>query len=72
MVFWGSLFARYLFACLTNVYGIKYYVCNLAHAIESIFLLGQYINQPGVAFSTKVTTDDNAITNAVDVYLNPR
>ncbi|PPS13969.1 hypothetical protein GOBAR_AA06624 [Gossypium barbadense] len=35
-------------------------------------LICKYINQPGVAFSTKVTTDDNAITNAVDVYLNPR
>ncbi|TYI75976.1 hypothetical protein E1A91_D06G044800v1 [Gossypium mustelinum] len=34
-------------------------------------LICKYINQPGVAFSTKVTTDDNAITNAVDVYLNP-
>ncbi|KAK8284063.1 hypothetical protein V6Z11_D08G129000 [Gossypium hirsutum] len=35
-------------------------------------LICKYINQPGVAFSTKVTTDDNAITNAVDVYLKPR
>ncbi|KAE8726744.1 Detected protein of confused Function [Hibiscus syriacus] len=31
-------------------------------------LICKYLNQPGVAFSTKLTTDDNAITNAVDVY----
>ncbi|XWS23868.1 hypothetical protein CRYUN_Cryun28dG0052300 [Craigia yunnanensis] len=28
----------------------------------------KYLNQPGVAFCTKLTTDDNAITNVVDVY----
>ncbi|XWS15027.1 hypothetical protein CRYUN_Cryun35bG0059400 [Craigia yunnanensis] len=31
-------------------------------------LICKYLNQPGVAFCTKLTTDDNAITNAVDVY----
>lgn len=31
----------------------------------------QYLNQPGVAFCTKVATDENAITNSVDVYNNP-
>ncbi|XWS21531.1 hypothetical protein CRYUN_Cryun30bG0062200 [Craigia yunnanensis] len=34
-------------------------------------LICKYLNQPGVAFCTKLTTDDNAITNAVDVYRNP-
>ncbi|KAK8552220.1 hypothetical protein V6N12_040830 [Hibiscus sabdariffa] len=34
-------------------------------------LICKYLNQPGVAFCTKLTTDDNAITNAVDVYCNP-
>lgn len=32
----------------------------------------QYIDQPGVAFCTKISTDENAITNAVDIYRNPR
>ncbi|KAL1547020.1 hypothetical protein AAHA92_23544 [Salvia divinorum] len=31
----------------------------------------KYLNQPGVAFCTKVATDENAITNSVDVYHNP-
>ncbi|XP_047979953.1 uncharacterized WD repeat-containing protein C2A9.03-like isoform X1 [Salvia hispanica] len=31
----------------------------------------KYLNQPGVAFCTKVATDENAITNSVDVYNNP-
>ncbi|WRX30836.1 WD40 repeat - like 10 [Theobroma cacao] len=35
-------------------------------------LICKYLYQPGVAFCTKLTTDDNAITNAVDVYRNPR
>ncbi|XP_065880886.1 uncharacterized WD repeat-containing protein C2A9.03-like isoform X1 [Euphorbia lathyris] len=34
-------------------------------------LICKYLDQPGVAFSTKVTTDENAITNAVDIYHNP-
>ncbi|EOY16047.1 PREDICTED: uncharacterized WD repeat-containing protein C2A9.03 [Theobroma cacao] len=34
-------------------------------------LICKYLYQPGVAFCTKLTTDDNAITNAVDVYRNP-
>ncbi|XP_057441181.1 uncharacterized WD repeat-containing protein C2A9.03-like isoform X2 [Lotus japonicus] len=29
------------------------------------------LNQSGVAFCSKITTDDNAITNAVDVFRNP-
>ncbi|XVE95335.1 hypothetical protein REPUB_Repub02eG0088100 [Reevesia pubescens] len=35
-------------------------------------LICKYLNQPGVAFCAKLATDDNAITNAVDVYRNPR
>ncbi|XP_025012169.2 uncharacterized WD repeat-containing protein C2A9.03 isoform X2 [Ricinus communis] len=31
-------------------------------------LICKYLNQPGVAFCTKITTDENAITNAVDIY----
>ncbi|XP_039041524.1 uncharacterized WD repeat-containing protein C2A9.03-like isoform X3 [Hibiscus syriacus] len=34
-------------------------------------LICKYLNQQGVAFCTKLTTDENAITNAVDVYRNP-
>ncbi|KAF2299647.1 hypothetical protein GH714_002180 [Hevea brasiliensis] len=33
-------------------------------------LICRYLNQPGVAFCTKVTTDENAITNAVNIYHN--
>ncbi|KAJ7965686.1 WD40 repeat [Quillaja saponaria] len=31
-------------------------------------LICKYVNHPGVAFCSKVSTDENAITNAVDVY----
>lgn len=31
-------------------------------------LICKYLNQPGVVFSTKVTSDENAITNAVEIY----
>ncbi|GLT44909.1 hypothetical protein SLA2020_187820 [Shorea laevis] len=34
-------------------------------------LICKYINQPGVAFCAKLTSDENAITNTVDVYHNP-
>ncbi|KAJ8762681.1 hypothetical protein K2173_011161 [Erythroxylum novogranatense] len=31
-------------------------------------LICKHLNQPGVAFCTKLTSDENGITNAVDVY----
>ncbi|GAB4861198.1 hypothetical protein Ancab_036357 [Ancistrocladus abbreviatus] len=34
-------------------------------------LICKYLNQAGVAFSTKVTTEENAITNAVDIFSSP-
>lgn len=34
--------------------------------------LDQNLNHSEVAFCSKITTDDTAITNAVDVYRNPR
>ncbi|XP_075518796.1 putative WD repeat-containing protein C2A9.03 isoform X2 [Primulina tabacum] len=34
-------------------------------------LICKYIDQPGVAFATKISTDENAITNAVDIFRNP-
>ncbi|KAL6573315.1 hypothetical protein OROHE_001774 [Orobanche hederae] len=34
-------------------------------------LICKYLDQPGVAFGTKLSADDNAITNAVDIYHNP-
>ncbi|KAL3504712.1 hypothetical protein ACH5RR_034553 [Cinchona calisaya] len=34
-------------------------------------LICKYLNQPGVAFCTKITTDENAITNAVDICHSP-
>ncbi|KAL7245698.1 hypothetical protein ACSBR2_000932 [Camellia fascicularis] len=34
-------------------------------------LICKYLNQSGVAFCTKITTDENAITNAVDICYNP-
>uniref|UniRef100_A0A2C9U2R6 Uncharacterized protein n=1 Tax=Manihot esculenta TaxID=3983 RepID=A0A2C9U2R6_MANES len=33
-------------------------------------LICKHLSQPGVEFCTKVTTDENAITNAVDIYRN--
>ncbi|KAK6940136.1 WD40 repeat [Dillenia turbinata] len=34
-------------------------------------LICKYLNQPGVVFCTKLTTEENAITNTVDIYRNP-
>ncbi|GMH00127.1 hypothetical protein Nepgr_001966 [Nepenthes gracilis] len=34
-------------------------------------LICKYLNQAGVAFSTKLTAEENAITNAVDVFSSP-
>ncbi|XP_010060167.2 uncharacterized WD repeat-containing protein C2A9.03 isoform X1 [Eucalyptus grandis] len=34
-------------------------------------LICKFMNQPGVAFCSKVTADDNAITNSVDISRNP-
>ncbi|XP_021775272.1 uncharacterized WD repeat-containing protein C2A9.03-like isoform X1 [Chenopodium quinoa] len=34
-------------------------------------LICKYLNQPEVEFSTKVTTEENAITNAVDICQSP-
>ncbi|XP_044511855.1 uncharacterized WD repeat-containing protein C2A9.03-like isoform X2 [Mangifera indica] len=34
-------------------------------------LICKYLDQPGVAFCTKLTADENAITNNVDVYRGP-
>ncbi|KAA8538049.1 hypothetical protein F0562_027371 [Nyssa sinensis] len=34
-------------------------------------LICKHLCQSEVAFSTKITTDENAITNAVDIYCNP-
>ncbi|GFQ04439.1 uncharacterized WD repeat-containing protein c2a9.03 [Phtheirospermum japonicum] len=34
-------------------------------------LICKYLNQPGVAFCTKLSTDENAITNSVDIFHNP-
>ncbi|XP_058222197.1 uncharacterized WD repeat-containing protein C2A9.03-like isoform X1 [Rhododendron vialii] len=33
-------------------------------------LICKFLSQPGVAFSTKIAADENAITNAVDIYHN--
>lgn len=32
----------------------------------------QYINKPGVSFATKIATEENAITNSVDISYSPR
>ncbi|PRQ21491.1 putative transcription factor WD40-like family [Rosa chinensis] len=34
-------------------------------------LICKHMKQPGVAFCSKLTTDENAITNAVDIFQNP-
>ncbi|KAM5575774.1 hypothetical protein ABKV19_014626 [Rosa sericea] len=34
-------------------------------------LICKHMKQPGVAFCSKLTTDENAITNAVDIFRNP-
>ncbi|CAN1345346.1 Uncharacterized WD repeat-containing protein C2A9.03 [Linum perenne] len=35
-------------------------------------LICKYLDHPGAAFCTKLTTHENAITNAVDIYQSPR
>ena len=47
---------------------ISFIVSMLAHA----FVFGQYVDQPGVAFCTSVTEDDDNITNTVDLYESPK
>jgi len=37
-----------------------------------IHLVLQYIDRPGVSFCSRTTYDDNAITNAVEIYEHPR
>lgn len=34
--------------------------------------LMQHLDRPGVSFCTRTTYDDNAITNAVEIYASPR
>ncbi|GMH31401.1 hypothetical protein Nepgr_033244 [Nepenthes gracilis] len=34
-------------------------------------LICKYLNQAGVSFGTKLTTEENAITNAVDIFTSP-
>lgn len=34
--------------------------------------LMQYLDRPGVSFCTRTTYDDNAITNAIEIYDGPR
>jgi len=36
------------------------------------FLLEQNLDRPGVSYCAKITHDDNAITNAIDIYDNCR
>lgn len=37
------------------------------------FQLGmQHLGRPGVSYCSKTTYDDNAITNAVEIYASPR
>lgn len=57
----GLAFPSYLFVVIV---GIQVY--------HFVFLLLQHLNQPCVAFCTKITTDENAITNAVDMCYSPK
>lgn len=47
---------------------MKYEKCRVLISLGII----QFLDQPEVAFCTKLTADENAITNAVDVYDSPR
>lgn len=38
----------------------------------SYHFLMQYLDRPGVSFCTRTTYEDNAITNAIDIYDGPR
>lgn len=40
---------------------------------DAFFAAGeQYLDRPGVSFCSRTTYDDNAITNAVEIYDCPR
>jgi hypothetical protein len=32
----------------------------------------QHLDRPGVSFCSRTTYDDNAITNAIEIYASPR
>ncbi|KAE8715425.1 Transducin/WD40 repeat-like superfamily protein isoform 2 [Hibiscus syriacus] len=78
---WGDLRNLLWATSKRDVYLMKNYSVmhwsSLLHRGEEVLNVAEpifsslYLNQPGVAFYTKLTTDDNAITNAVDVYRNP-
>lgn len=46
---------------------------NRYQDLISFFVTGmQRLNRPGVSFCTRTTFDDNAITNAIEIYTSPR
>ncbi|KAG2372154.1 hypothetical protein LR48_Vigan05g055300 [Vigna angularis] len=45
---------------------------NRYQDLISFFVTGmQHLNRPGVSFCTRTTFDDNAITNAIEIYTSP-
>ncbi|GFY96506.1 transducin/WD40 repeat-like superfamily protein [Actinidia rufa] len=44
------------------------YPGSLAQTLSRVQISTMYLNQSGVAFSTKIVADENAITNAVDIF----
>jgi hypothetical protein len=46
--------------------------CSLHFLFIRFFFYLQYLNQPGAMFCTKLTEDDNAITNSVEIAQSSR
>lgn len=70
---WWKALSFCLFSVLNshlNHVTIVFVVVVLTYCI--LALLMQYLDRPGITFCTKTTYDDNAITNAIEIYDAPR
>lgn len=64
-----------MWLCLDSV--LHYLASTITCAPEPgtnhvLFVFGQNLDRPGVSYCAKITHDDNAITNAIDIYDNCR
>lgn len=47
-------------------------VCTRIRTDDVVSVFEQNLDRPGVSYCAKITHDDNAITNAIDIYDNCR
>jgi len=55
-------------------YFVVFYFGLVTHDSKSDIVFGIYqrLDDDGVVYSTRVTDDENAITNSLDIYQDPR